>query len=70
MSTIDHTGISVSDFAKAKAFYSQALAPLGIAIMMEFPKSVTGDFDVAGYSTIHGGVVHRGDGEGVYRKHR
>ena len=49
MSTIDHTGISVSDFAKAKAFYNQALAPLGIAIMMEFPKSVTGDFDVAGY---------------------
>ena len=49
MSTIDHTGLSVSDFAKAKSFYNQALAPLGIAIQMEVPKSVTGDFDVAGY---------------------
>jgi len=49
MSTIDHTGLSVSDFSKAKAFYGQALAPLGITLIMELPKSVTGDFDVAGF---------------------
>ena len=26
---IDHVGFSVSDYARAKAFYEQALAPLG-----------------------------------------
>src|ERR1700750_2032126 len=45
---IDHTSLSVSDFAAAKKFYAAALAPLGIAIRMEFPASVTGNFDVAG----------------------
>ena len=29
MSGLDHTSLSVSDFAKAKAFYTAALAPLG-----------------------------------------
>jgi catechol 2,3-dioxygenase-like lactoylglutathione lyase family enzyme len=32
---IDHIGIGVSDFAKAKAFYQKALAPLGYTIVME-----------------------------------
>src|SRR5262245_20101250 len=48
MSGIDHTSLSVADFAKAKAFYTAALKPLGITVLMEFPKSVTGNFDVAG----------------------
>ena len=26
---LDHIGLTVSDFAKAKAFYDKALAPLG-----------------------------------------
>jgi catechol 2,3-dioxygenase-like lactoylglutathione lyase family enzyme len=33
---IDHTGISVSDVAKSKAFYRAALAPLGYSLLMEF----------------------------------
>ena len=33
---IDHTGVSVSDVAKAKAFYRAALAPLGYGMLMEF----------------------------------
>jgi catechol 2,3-dioxygenase-like lactoylglutathione lyase family enzyme len=33
---LDHVGIQVSDFAKARAFYEKALAPLGITSMMEF----------------------------------
>jgi catechol 2,3-dioxygenase-like lactoylglutathione lyase family enzyme len=45
---IDHTGLSVSDYAAAKAFYAAALAPLGIAVRMEFPASVTGGVDVCG----------------------
>ena len=46
---IDHTGLTVSDFAKSKAFYVRALAPLGYVVMMELPASVTGDVDVAGF---------------------
>ena len=33
---IDHTGVSVSDVARAKDFYRAALAPLGYAMLMEF----------------------------------
>lgn len=35
-SIIDHIGINVSDYPRAKAFYDQALAPLGITRIMEF----------------------------------
>jgi hypothetical protein len=28
---VDHFGLGVSDYARAKVFYSEALAPLGIA---------------------------------------
>jgi catechol 2,3-dioxygenase-like lactoylglutathione lyase family enzyme len=41
--TLDHIGFTVSDFARAKAFYSAALQPLGITIQLEF--------------TEHGGVA-------------
>lgn len=37
---IDHTGILVSDLAKSRAFYLQALAPLGYAIRLEFDGAV------------------------------
>lgn len=33
---LDHLTISVSDFARAKAFYERALKPLGIKVIMEF----------------------------------
>jgi len=32
---IDHIGLEVTDYPKSKAFYVQALAPLGIGIIME-----------------------------------
>jgi catechol 2,3-dioxygenase-like lactoylglutathione lyase family enzyme len=32
---IDHVGFPVSDYARAKAFYAQALAPLGYSLIME-----------------------------------
>jgi catechol 2,3-dioxygenase-like lactoylglutathione lyase family enzyme len=35
-SIIDHIGINVADYPRAKAFYSAALAPLGIHLIMEF----------------------------------
>ena len=37
VATLDHIGLSVSDYDKAKAFYTAALAPLGIGVQMEFP---------------------------------
>jgi catechol 2,3-dioxygenase-like lactoylglutathione lyase family enzyme len=33
---IDHVSADVSDFARAKRFYEQALAPLGYSLQMEF----------------------------------
>ena len=39
---LDHIGITVSDVAKAKAFYTAALAPLGVAVMMEVTAEQTG----------------------------
>ena len=37
---IDHTGVNVSNFARAKAFYLAALAPLGYQLVMELPASM------------------------------
>jgi catechol 2,3-dioxygenase-like lactoylglutathione lyase family enzyme len=33
---IDHVSLRVSDFARSKAFYSDALRPLGYEVVMEF----------------------------------
>jgi catechol 2,3-dioxygenase-like lactoylglutathione lyase family enzyme len=33
---LDHVGIEVADYARSKRFYSEALAPLGIELLMEF----------------------------------
>ena len=33
---IDHIGFPVSDYARSKAFYEKALAPLGYSLQMEF----------------------------------
>ena len=46
---IDHTGVRVSDYARARSFYRAALAPLGYQLLMEFPAAVTGSDDVAGF---------------------
>jgi catechol 2,3-dioxygenase-like lactoylglutathione lyase family enzyme len=32
---IDHVGFAVSDYARARAFYERALAPLGYTLVME-----------------------------------
>jgi catechol 2,3-dioxygenase-like lactoylglutathione lyase family enzyme len=32
---LDHIGYAVSNFARAKAFYTRALEPLGIVVVME-----------------------------------
>ncbi len=45
---IDHLGIEVSDYAAAKAFYEQALAPLGYAMTMEPAPGTVGGFGPPG----------------------
>jgi catechol 2,3-dioxygenase-like lactoylglutathione lyase family enzyme len=32
---LDHVGFSVSDYDRSRAFYEQALAPLGLTLLME-----------------------------------
>ncbi len=63
---IDHTGVVVSDFDKSKAFYRDALGAIGYSLIMEFPASVTGHTDVAGFGEppkpdfwISGGTPNR-----------
>lgn len=34
---IDHTGVHASDFARSRAFYELALAPLGYVVLRQFP---------------------------------
>ena len=36
MSGLDHLGFSATDYARSRAFYEAALAPLGLRVMMEF----------------------------------
>jgi catechol 2,3-dioxygenase-like lactoylglutathione lyase family enzyme len=39
---IDHLGFTVADIRRARAFYEQALAPLGIKVVMEVTEEMTG----------------------------
>ncbi len=48
---LDHVGIPVSDFARAKTFYAQALAPLGIGLVMEVTPEMTGHGSAAGFGS-------------------
>ena len=32
---LDHVGLDVSDYERSKAFYEQALTPLGMKLVME-----------------------------------
>lgn len=47
---LDHIGFQVADFAKSRAFYDAALAPLGVARVMEVTLAETnGAYEGAGY---------------------
>lgn len=46
---IDHTGIIVSDLERSKKFYLSALGAIGYELLAEYPASVTGNTDVAGF---------------------
>jgi catechol 2,3-dioxygenase-like lactoylglutathione lyase family enzyme len=42
MITLDHVGFAVADYQRSKAFYEQALAPLGLKLLMEFSGAAAG----------------------------
>jgi catechol 2,3-dioxygenase-like lactoylglutathione lyase family enzyme len=46
---LDHIGFPVADFARSKAFYERALAPLGFGLVMEFTAEQTGTSSQAGF---------------------
>ncbi len=46
---IDHTGIFVADYGKAKAFYDATFAALGGSMVMTVPMEFTGGKHVVGY---------------------
>ena len=46
---IDHMGITVSEPKQSRAFYEQALSPLGYAVRMEVPREFTGGRTVLGF---------------------
>ena len=46
---IDHFGINVSNFERSKAFYEQALAPLGAKLLMMVPPEHTDGVKVGGF---------------------
>ena len=45
----DHTGLSVSDFDKARAFYDAALGELAAKFLVQIPPEHTGGVKVGGY---------------------
>lgn len=50
---LDHIGLGSADLPRSKAFFLQALAPLGIGLVMEVTAEQSGDRDHAGFGT-HG----------------
>lgn len=61
-SSIDHLNIGVSDTKRSRAFYEQALAPLGIVLTMSVPpeKAEAGGEQSKAGGTIHGfGAKHK-----------
>ena len=49
MNVIDHIGLQASDYARSRRFYEQALAPLGISVVMQVTKEESGGYEGAGF---------------------
>ena len=46
---IDHMGFDCTDYRRSRAFYEQALAPLGLAVVMEVTKEQSGGYEGCGF---------------------
>lgn len=63
----DHIGFTVSDLERSKAFYTKALAPLGIGLVMEVTAEMTGGHAHAGYGHDGKPYFWLGNGDGALR---
>jgi catechol 2,3-dioxygenase-like lactoylglutathione lyase family enzyme len=59
---LDHLGLTVSDFAKARAFYDAALKPLGVGVIMEVTPEQSGGSSHVGYGSDGNPYFWIGDG--------
>jgi catechol 2,3-dioxygenase-like lactoylglutathione lyase family enzyme len=48
---LDHVGLSVSDYCGSRAFYADALMPLGVDLVMEVTREETVGYEDAGFGT-------------------
>ncbi|MCC7273255.1 MAG: alpha/beta fold hydrolase [Alphaproteobacteria bacterium] len=46
---IDHIGLKVADYARARAFYEAALQPLGVTVVMSVGTAETGGYEGCGF---------------------
>ena len=60
---IDHIGFSVADYARSRAFYVAALAPLGFVPVIEVSKEQTGDREATGLGLAGRPQLWIGNGE-------
>lgn len=61
----DHIGFSVTDLNRSKAFYTAALQPVGVALLVELTAEQTGGHAYAGYGAGEKAFFWIGDGEPV-----
>jgi catechol 2,3-dioxygenase-like lactoylglutathione lyase family enzyme len=59
----DHVSITVSDYARSKAFYLQALAPTGHSRLVELPAVPGGRAQAAGFCHEDGSDLWIGQGD-------
>jgi catechol 2,3-dioxygenase-like lactoylglutathione lyase family enzyme len=62
---LDHIGFPVSDFRRSVAFYTTAFAPLGITLVMEVTKEMTGGYEGAGFGSGGKPYFWIGNGEAL-----
>ena len=62
---IDHIGYAVSDLKRSVAFYKAALAPLGITLLMEVSKEMSGGYEGAGFGSDNKPYFWIGTGKAV-----
>ncbi len=66
---LDHIGFSVTDYAKSKAFYLKALAPLGVGLVWEVTPEQTGGYAGAGFGEGEKPYFWIGTGKGAPGSH-
>jgi catechol 2,3-dioxygenase-like lactoylglutathione lyase family enzyme len=62
---IDHLSVVVSDYARSKAFYLQALAPTGHSRLIELPATHSGQKESAGFCHTDGSDFWIGQGDAI-----